>query len=380
MRIKRYTNFFIFSFLNKNYTIMKSTIKFKFIKVAALFFLSLGLFIASCSKKSSTPPTDKTSLTAAIDSANFYLNNTVEGTKPGEYTTGSKATLTAALTAATAILNAPGSTQVEITNAAANLMGAVAAYKANFILQIAAANLIGYWKMNGNANDSSGHGNNGTVTIGHAFFGAGTPALTNDRFGNANMAYHFDNGGNIEIPYSSSLNPTQMSISLWARLDTTGRTINPANCYMMSLNRWNGWKFQTQPLLPFFTVHAFESAATPPDTTYYDRDDAGTALTPGATWYHLVITYQPGEEDFYIDGSLVKSWTNVPGAPITVTPSVNITIGSDLPTSAYSTDPTNNNYVNYGGFWKGDLDDVMFYNIALTAPQVQSIFTNQNTQ
>ena len=48
---------------------------------------------------------------------------------------------------------------------------------------------------------------------------------------------------------------------------------------------------------------------------YYDRDDAGTAIHPGTTWYHLVVTFKPGEEDFYINGALVKSWTNVPGTP-----------------------------------------------------------------
>ena len=30
-----------------------------------------------------------------------------------------------------------------------------------------------------------------------------------DRFGRAGMAYHFDNGGNIDVPYKASLNPTQ---------------------------------------------------------------------------------------------------------------------------------------------------------------------------
>ena len=32
-----------------------------------------------------------------------------------------------------------------------------------------------------------------------------------------------------------------------------------------------------------------------------------------------------------------------------------------------------------GGFWTGDMDDVMFYNIALDGPQVKSVFTNQKT-
>lgn len=43
--------------------------------------------------------------------------------------------------------------------------------------------LVGWWGFNGNANDESGNGNNGTVN---------GPVLTNDRFGNSNAAYAFD--------------------------------------------------------------------------------------------------------------------------------------------------------------------------------------------
>ena len=354
---------------------MKSAKRFKLITIAALMCLSLWAIVTSCSKSSSTPPpvTNKTTLQKAVDSANWYLNNTVEGTKPGEYTVGSKAPLTAATNSATTILNNTASTQTELDNAAANLNAATATYKGNLISEIAAANLIAYWKFNGNANDSSGNGHNGVVTQGHAFFGAGTPALTTDRFGNANKAYHFDHGGNIEVPYALALDPQQMSISLWIRQDTAGRTINPANCYMIAMNRWNGWKFQTQPFLPFFTVKT--------DSAIYDRDDAGTAIHPGTTWYHLVVTFKPGEENFYINGALVKSWTNVPGTPHPQATPINITIGSDLPVSKYLTvDATGNFLVDYGGFWTGDMDDVMFYNVALTGPQAQSIYNNQNTQ
>jgi hypothetical protein len=360
---------------------MKSSVhQFRFIKTTLIWTFLLGVVVFSaCSKKNSTPPPpppDKTALTDTIAVAQNLNDNTVEGTKPGEYVVGSKAALTAALTAAKAVLADASATQAAVTDATTNLHAAIAAYEGNRINEIAAANLIGYWKMNGNAADSSGNGNDGTVTVGHAFFGAGTPTLTADRFGRANMAYHFDHGGNIEVPYKASLNPQQITISLWARQDTAGRTINPANCYMISMNRWNGWKFQTQPFLPFFTVHAIEPAG---DTTYYDRDDAGTAIVPGPTWYNLVVTFKAGVEDFYINGSLVKEWTNVPGAPITV-PNINMTIGSDLPTGTYLTvDPTGNLLVDYGGFWTGDLDDVMFYNIALDGPQVASIFANQNT-
>ena len=68
--------------------------------------------------------------------------------------------------------------------------------------------LVAFYPFNGNANDESGNGNNGTV------YGA---TLTTDRFGNSNSAYLF-NGVNsyIEVPDSVSLTLTpDFSISLW---------------------------------------------------------------------------------------------------------------------------------------------------------------------
>lgn len=47
--------------------------------------------------------------------------------------------------------------------------------------------LVGYWPFNGNANDESGNGNNGTVN------GA---TLTSDRFGSTNAAYSFNGVSN----------------------------------------------------------------------------------------------------------------------------------------------------------------------------------------
>ena len=88
---------------------------------------------------------------------------------------------------------------------------------------------------------------------------------------------------------------------------------------------------------------------------------------------------------FYINGDLVKTWDAastrpVPGTPFTLTAPIDFVIGTDLPTNKYLTvDATGNFLVDYGGFWTGDMDDVMLYNVALDGPQVKSIFTNQNT-
>ena len=70
--------------------------------------------------------------------------------------------------------------------------------------------LIGYWPFNGNANDESGNGNNGSVN--------NAALLTTDRYGNSNNAYYFDGTDNsdIDVPSSNDLNITNdITISFW---------------------------------------------------------------------------------------------------------------------------------------------------------------------
>ncbi len=38
------------------------------------------------------------------------------------------------------------------------------------------------------------------------------------------------------------------------------------------------------------------------------------------------------------------------------------------------------NYIAWGGYWTGDLDDIMIYNTPLTAAQVTQIYNQQVTQ
>ena len=63
---------------------------------------------------------------------------------------------------------------------------------------VPANGLVGWWPFNGNANDESGNGNNGTVN---------GSTLTTDRFGNSNSSYNFNGTSNyIRINNSTSLN------------------------------------------------------------------------------------------------------------------------------------------------------------------------------
>ena len=73
------------------------------------------------------------------------------------------------------------------------------------------SSLVAYYPFNGNANDESGNGNNGTN------YGA-TPTI--DRFGNANTAYSFNGTSNyIQIPTSTSFQSinSEVTISSWVK-------------------------------------------------------------------------------------------------------------------------------------------------------------------
>lgn len=353
----------------------KLKLSLKFISSAVICSLLLAVVFYSCKKDDVVvTPADKTCLTANVATAQALLDGTSEGTKPGQYVVGSKAPLQTALDASNVVLANADATQSDVTNACAQLDAAITAYQANIITEISPDNLIGFWKFNGNAIDSSGKGNHGTVKTGHAFYGAGNPILATDRFGRADMCYYFDKGGNIEVPYNSSLNPQTMSISLWSKKSIAGRLVNPDTYTLVALNRWNGYKVQYQSANKiFYTVKALNGV----DTVYYDRDDE-VAVLDNEVWYHVVVTFVSGTMNFYINGDLVKSWDNTPGNAITISEVINFTIGQDMPTDKYLT--VDGNYqVAWGGFFTGNIDDVMFYNIALTGPQVASIYNNQKT-
>jgi len=66
--------------------------------------------------------------------------------------------------------------------------------------------LIAYYPFNGNANDESGNGNNGTIN------GA---TLTTDRFGNTNCAYSFDGVNDYIDVGDIDIVDTPISISSW---------------------------------------------------------------------------------------------------------------------------------------------------------------------
>jgi hypothetical protein len=333
---------------------------------AMILPLGVALFIAGCNNGTDCPTVNYTTLDAAIVQAQATHDAAVEGTEIGQYQAGSKATLQTSIDLAQSVRVSDCVTQTELDNAKTNLDIAVTAFEAQKVTDVSPTNLVAHWMFNGNANDATANSNNGTPTAGHTYFGGGAaPSLTTDRFGNPSYCYQFDKGSNIEVPYSTALNPQSITLSLWIKM-----TEQPNNDYIIALNRWNGWKLNLQDAnFLFFTIKTTYNGAD----AYYDRDSNPAAITADV-WTHVVVTFTDGFMNFYVNGELKKAWDNTPGIPVAVD-NINLSIGSDLPTGQYSPDDTSPYYVNWGGYFKGAIDDIRFYNIALTASQVTSIYT-----
>ncbi len=357
------------------------TRKSKFLIYAATLLLFAGS-MTMCSEDDATPPVDKVAFEAAITAAQTLYDGAKEGVAAGNYLKGSKAELQTAINAAKTVAADLTATQEQVTAATASLSSAVATFQGKLVTAIDPANLAGQWTFdeitataaNTVVKDYSGNNRDGQIKVGHPYFGSGLIALAADRYGIAGKALAFDKGSNVEIPYSAGVNPAQMSISLWAKPTVNSPVVN--NQYMVSMNRWNGYKFQFQDTpRAFFTVTYDDPTADPPKVKAccYDRDqDVGKAEQ--GVWHHYVVTFGDGRMKFYIDGFSVKDWEN-PGTVSTLETPVNLVIGQDLPTSIYVTTPdTNPYYVNYGGFFIGALDEVRMYKSVLTAAQVNSIY------
>lgn len=348
----------------------------------ALLALALMFSLFQACKKDDGPtatPVVTTSLKARLDSANTMYNSATEGSAVGSYESGSKTTYKTAIDAATSVLNNSASTQTQINNAYVNLGQAMTTFRSKQVAEIAPDKLVLFLKLDGNANDASGKGLSGSLVAGATGVGSttatggGVAALTTDRLGRSNLAYSFDKGAHIEVPYNSVLNPAkEITIAMWVK----PTVVRPSN-YLVSLNRWNGYKLQLQEANKVFMTVKTGAGK------YVDKDNESPTLDLNK-WYHIAVSYKSGEMVFYIDGTPVKTWTDVTGDPIGVKSTIGLSIGQDLPNALYNNnekdDADGNNFnAAWGGYFTGAMDEIRIYNAVLSGTQVKSIYTAEKS-
>ncbi|MEI6556638.1 MAG: LamG-like jellyroll fold domain-containing protein [Paludibacter sp.] len=201
--------------------------------------------------------------------------------------------------------------------------------------QVPTNGLVAYYPFNGNANDASGYGNNGTVY--------GT-TLTTDRFGNVNRAYYFDGSTNyIDVPNSSSLNFTnQFTISSWIKT-------NFSSDWQRIVDK--GQQATSNGYVLDMIGNSVRLNANYQYTT--------NATICNNTWKHIVSVYNNGVVQIYIDGILNSTITSTATSLVACTN--NLKIGK-----------ANGNLV----YFHGNIDDIRIYNRALNQNEVTALYND----
>ncbi|TAJ12474.1 DUF4972 domain-containing protein [Marinilabiliaceae bacterium JC017] len=344
--------------------------RFKFNVNILLLAIFASFAVVGCSDSDSDDEilVNKTALTSKITEAKTLIAESEEGTADGQYQPGSKAVLQASVDLAQAVVDDLEAEQLAVDNTVIALGKAIDAYDAQKVVPIAPEDLVGHWTFDDGTGktvtDYSGNNFTGEFKNGPADWGAGFPEWTADRYGNEAKAILFDKGANIEVPYNTALNPSNLSISVWVRIDET------RNNRFMGLHSWNGYKFEVQDAnKPFFTVASTEDI--------HNRDtDPSLELN---TWYHLVVTFGGGETVFYINGTETMRWDDTPGTAKPLATPYNLVFGQDFPTNKYAASSDNYDQdqiipLAWGSYFHGAMDEVRIYKSVLSTSQVASIY------
>ena len=218
-------------------------------------------------------------------------------------------------------------------------------YKAQVPSYVPSNGLVGWWPFNGNANDASSNGNNGTVN------GA---VLTTDRFGNVSSAYDFHQTGHITLP---SLNVTSITINAWVK-----RLPGPVGAPAIVSKHYTSSTTNSSYLL----YHQEAEACVP---KIYYTNTVGSPFAEAATgkndcddaWHMITGVVSAAQIKIYYDGILVSTNSN----------------GGSIKSSTFNT-LIGRSYANNGALsattFGGKIDDVGVWNRALSDCEVAGLY------
>jgi len=226
------------------------------------------------------------------------------------------------------------------------LCGAAQSYAQNVPAYVPTNGLVGWWPFSGNAIDSSGNGNNGTVN------GA---TLTTDRFGNANKAYYFSSSGcatRIDANVNTSSISQALTISFWVLRQGNG-CLNPRI-----------WEFCPGPAgVVSSALEAYwynNSNSLGIDHVTSTGNIIGSTIASPLSnnqWYHVVYVNSLGYAKTFLNGNLISNVISN-GNPVIAN---NFTIGR-MGHSAFDA-------------FNGKLDDIGIWNRALTPCEIQALYS-----
>lgn len=215
--------------------------------------------------------------------------------------------------------------------------------------------LVAYYPFNGNANDMSGNGNNAVQV---------SATLTADRHGNPNSAYNFAGLSNpqiIRVPNSSTLQfGNQASFSLWVRMNSYFGMDGWGNATPNGVHMLFSKDFDQCCLYEAIGGQADGNFSSGGCTNgWYSGINFGDTI-PGSSigqWMNMTYVFTPTEGRMYANGQLIASKAGI--------------------TSFANSNSKELYFGRLNSFWyplNGKLDDVRFYNRALTPGEVMQLY------
>jgi hypothetical protein len=177
-------------------------------------------------------------------------------------------------------------------------------------------------------------------------------------------------GGTVQIPYALELNPFgPWSMEAWVKPDSVDGQFRVPISSMWNPDSGNavtGWLIYEYGTVPsYWTMVIFNGGASGSFGT-----DFGDAFSTPGTWSHLVITDDGANIVFYVNGQV--------GSSFTVAGSGYVPQGINGDVSLAGTDEVIGQRSDLAFFGaNAGLDDVAFYNYALSPAQIQSHFSNR---
>jgi hypothetical protein len=343
-----------------------------------ILLVSSAMILGSC-KKDSTPSIvegDKTALNALIAQAETLANGASATDYPQPDIDAFKATVNTVKTAADSPL-----TQVEINNLVTQLTEAKKTFeskKYGFIDESLYLN-AGWHFDEGTGTIATAYSavkHVGTFKAGNAgVFGADAMSPSWVTGVKGGTAIYLNKGAHLEVPYTTDFLPVDLSVSVW---------IKPLelyeNNYIISQNYWNGYKLQTQGGgKPFFTYKSTKAV-----NPIIDADNETDNSITANQWNHIVITLNGTTKElkFFVNGVLTKTWTEATKgiAPLIQTLTAPapqpfiigcVATDTELATWSWTETPTSL------GYFKGAIDELKIYKIALSDGQVSRLYTDE---
>jgi hypothetical protein len=210
--------------------------------------------------------------------------------------------------------------------------------------------LKGWWGFNGNANDLSGNGKNGT---------ASNATLTTDRYTASNSSYSFNGSTSyIGVPLINASGGNKLTISVWVNpLDISSNL----NYHIM---RQDNGTSSLDWLLAFQNYGTILSFGLYPSGVYSELDIPISASNYTNSWHNITAVYNGTSRSIYRDGILIGS-DSINGN-VSYTSNATFAFGASAANSGASEK------------FNGKIDDVGIWKRALSAQEILNLYLANN--